>query len=566
MIIVGLHNDEDASVSLLKDGKVVEAVGEERLNREKLYQGLPRKSLELVLSRANHTIEDVDVFAYGWHGRQNDYGEYARRLASRVWKATQNDPSCVSIIDERITSEFQRDAATRLEFEEWMHDLGVPASKIHYLDHHSSHAWSAFAASGFEEAFVFTFDGRGDLKSASASYAAKNAGVREHDYALSFDSLGFLYGQITGFLGFKPHRHEGKVTGLAAYGDPAKTKPLFEKMICWDGEAITANLGFYKPFFTNLSDDLAKALGEHSKEDLAAGVQAHCEDLVCHYVRHWMNRISESSGNVCLAGGLFANVRINQRVRELDGVEDVFVFPHMGDGGLAVGAAYGILHQLSGQVGQAIKDVYLGPAFDDAEIEASLKRYESDLQWSKPASSVDATVDDLCANRVVGRFSGRMEFGPRALGGRSILFHTRDQTVNEWLNARMKRTEFMPFAPVTPAEFASECYVGWRPQDRAAEFMTITYDCTDTFSEQHPAVVHIDKTARPQVVREDIHGDYHRVVSRYCEKTGERALINTSFNKHEEPIVCSPEDAIQGLIAGMIDVLHIEGYRVLRRD
>jgi carbamoyltransferase len=567
--IIGVHNDEDAGVCLLQDGELVEAVNEERFNRTKLYQGLPTKALRYVLEKRNLSLQDIDYFAYGWHGRRNDFGDYAKRLAARVLAAARSNPSdeVERVVDERISSEFARDAATRDEFEAWMLDLEVPSPKVAFLDHHQSHAWSAFACSPFDQALVFTMDGRGDLKSASVSEGRADVGLVERYYELSFDSLGFLYGQITHHLGFRPHRHEGKVTGLAAYGDPAKTRPIFEKLVSWKDGGIRTNLGVYRPFYTRMDEAISERLRQHSREDVAAGLQAHCEDLVGRFVTEWHRRTGKTEPiPVCLAGGLFANVRINQVVAELPCVDGIFVFPHMGDGGLTVGAACNLQFQLSGRSKIELPTVLLGPEYDDEAIGIAIEAYADHVEATRCDNVVDATVADLCANRVVGFFQGRMEFGPRALGARSILHHCRDRDANTWLNERLHRTEFMPFAPVTPIAFAEECYVGWTPADRCSRFMTKTFDCTAVFTERHPAVVHIDGTARPQIVSPEANGIYHDVVKAYCDRTGERALINTSFNQHEEPIVCSPSDAIGSLIAANVDVLYLGSWRVESRS
>jgi carbamoyltransferase len=432
-----------------------------------------------------------------------------------------------------------------------------------FLDHHSSHRWGAFACSPFDQAFVFTFDGRGDLKSTTAAIADRTSGIRELDYRLSLDSLGFLYGQITHYLGYKPHRHEGKVTGLAAYGDPAKTLPLFRSLLSFEDGAIVAQIAPYKPFYTNLQPELVAELDRFRPEDIAAGVQAHCEDLVTRYVAHWMKAAGRPDvRSVCLAGGVAANVKINQRVAELAGVDAVYVFPHMGDGGLPLGSCCQALFELTGQSKVAMPHVYLGPSFSADDIEAALDRHAGRLVYRRCEDAAADAVEDLLAERVVGWFEGRMEYGPRALGGRSIMYHTRDATVNDWLNKRMRRTEFMPFAPVTPVEYASACYEGWRPDDACTPFMTKTFACTERFRAVHKAVVHVDGTARPQVVTKDRNGRYYDVVKTYCDRTGELALINTSFNAHEEPIVCAPEDALGSLLDNVVDVVFIDGYRV----
>jgi len=563
MYIIGLHNDIDPGCCLLKDGIILDAISEERLNRTKMFQGRPELSFQYLLDKHSLEINDIDAFAYGWHGRQNDYVSYTKELADRICIAVENDPASSDIIRQRLDTEHGRDAETRADFEVWANEIGIPENKIIYLDHHTSHAYSAFSCSPFEEAFIFSFDGRGDLKSGAAFLATKDEGVKEYNNLLSFDSLGFLYGQITYYLGYIPHRHEGKVTGLAANGNPDATLPLFERMIRWEDNTIRANLGFYKPFYTNLAPELVAELDKHSTEDIAAGVQEHADNLVTQYIRHWMSQMDKPSvRNVCLAGGLFANVRINQSIAELDGVDSVFVFPHMGDGGLPLGSACYARHVLTGDIKVDLPTAYLGAEYSEAEVESVVKSYGERLKFTHLDDTVGSTVADLRAGMVVGYFAGRMEYGPRALGARSILYHTRDHSVNDWLNGRLHRTEFMPFAPVTPEEFGAECYVGWNKDDVASHFMTKTYHCTPSFAEIHPAVVHVDGTARPQIVNQRNNGDYYNIVKTYCDETGERALVNTSFNMHEEPIVCSPKDAIESLLLGTVDVLVIEGFRV----
>jgi len=566
MVIIGLHNDEDSGACLMKDGVLLGAVSEERLNRIKLYKGLPVKSLEYFIKKYNLNLDQIDYFAYGWHGRKHNCREYAEKLSKRIIYALKNDAHCADIIKDRITVEKEIDNETLGKFQEWMMELGIPEEKIYYLDHHKSHAWSAFSTSPFESAFVFTFDGRGDLKSATVSVGTKEDGLQECDYLLTFDSLGYLYGKITNYLGFRPHRHEGKVTGLAAYGNSDKTIELFRKLVRWENGSIISNLGFYKPFFS-VSNELRKELDRYSREDIAAGVQKHCEEIVAKFIKYWIKKINKPEiNNVCLAGGLFANVKINQKISEIEDIDNVYIFPHMGDGGLPVGSACYLNYMLSGQAKIAMPTIYLGPEYSNGEVLEALKRFSNEVVFQPVTNKVDEIVSDLIKERVVGYFDTRMEYGPRALGARSILYHARDKKVNDWLNERLKRTEFMPFAPVTTIEHGQECYINWNKEDVCSYFMTITYDCTESFKRKHKGVVHVDGTARPQIVKEELNGDYYRIVKNYCEKTGERALINTSFNQHEEPIVCSPNDAIESLIIDNVDILYIGDYKVVRKQ
>ena len=408
-------------------------------------------------------------------------------------------------------------------------------------------------------------DARGDLKSSSVSKANIKNGLKEVSNNLSFDSLGYLYGQITYYLGFKPHRHEGKVTGLAAYGNPSKTKKIFNKLIKWDGTKIVSNLGYYRPFFTNLSHELVRDLKKHSREDIAAGVQDHCEKIIVQYVKFWIKKISKNKKvNICLAGGIFANVKINQKVDEIKNVKNLYVFPHMGDGGLTVGSAGQLNCKINKKAKVHSQNVNYGPMYTSREIHKVLKKFKNKIDFYKSKNLSEDVYKLLIKNKVIGFFNGRMEFGPRALGSRSILFHTKDRSSNKWLNDRLRRTEFMPFAPVTLERLASKCFKNWNKDDYCSKFMTKTYDCTKDFIKNNPAVVHVDGTARPQVVNKEFNKIYYKVLDYYFKKSNNNALINTSFNQHEQPIVCSPLDAINSLLSNNIDYLIIENFIVVK--
>ena len=567
MKIVGIQNGQDAGVCLIVDGVLVDAVNEERLRREKMYLGFPRQGLQYLLDKYGLAVGDIDCFAYGCYGKQNNYPEYVLRYSDRLANAMKRELAAGDILERRLRAELANSDDTRRDFEETLAEFGADPARVMFLDHHQSHAWSAFACSPFDEALVFTFDGRGDLRSTTVSSGSAASGLTELDYLLTADSLGYLYGQITHFLGYTPHRHEGKITGLAAHGDPEKTIDLFRELFAWNGERFQANIGPYEPFYDRLHPDLEARYARYSREDLSAGLQKHCEDMITQYVAHWLQKTGEGSPrDICLAGGVVANVRINQKIAEVPGVRDVFVFPHMGDGGLAVGAATNALFRLTGQSKVGLPTVYLGPSYTDAQIEACLSVHRATLAYERFTDKPAQTARALRDSEVVGFFDGRMEYGPRALGARSILHHARDATANDWLNTRMNRTEFMPFAPVTPVELAAECYVGWDASDLCSRFMTRTFDCVPEFARAHPAVAHVDGTARPQIVDEENNGDYYSVVRKYCELTGEKALINTSFNRHEEPIVCTPDDAIGALESGMIDMLAIGSFMARRKS
>lgn len=267
--------------------------------------------------------------------------------------------------------------------------------------------------------------------------------------------------------------------------------------------------------------------------------------------------------NICLAGGLFANVKINQRVIE-SGYQKLFVAPAMTDDGTALGAAW---HALSGkpEFNDEFKTVYLGPSYKTSQIEEAL--ISAEVQFERLSNSTDTIADLLVDDQVVAVFQGGMEFGPRALGNRSVLASAARCDINESLNNRLSRTEFMPFAPVTRLEDAAECYSNIESVAYSAQFMTVTVNCSEKMMSDCPAVVHVDGTARPQLVSSEGNPFIYGVLTRYAEKTDRLAFVNTSFNRHEEPIVCSPQDALKGFFESGLDYLYLEGgYLVAFED
>jgi carbamoyltransferase len=297
-------------------------------------------------------------------------------------------------------------------------------------------------------------------------------------------------------------------------------------------------------------------LADASREDVAAAVQRRLEDVMTDWLRPVLRRTGVR--RLALAGGVFGNVKLNQRLYELDEVDEVFVHPNMGDGGNAVGSA---LHAgRNGNGGAPLRDVYLGPSYSDAEIETELRR--RGLGFSAHQDIEAQIASRVAAGRVVGRFNGRMEYGPRALGNRSILANPTDTTVNDVLNARLHRTEFMPFAPSVLAEDARTYFALTDGDSRAAEFMTITCDVRPERRAEIPAVTHVDGTARPNIVRPEVNPSFHRTISEFKARTGLGCIINTSFNIHEQPIVCSPADACTAYEQGSVDALAIGSFLV----
>jgi carbamoyltransferase len=420
--------------------------------------------------------------------------------------------------------------------------------KLARHDHHLSHAANAYLPSGFERALIVTIDGYGS--GLAGSIGLGESGRIKRLSELRFpNSLGTLYETVTGSLGFRPDRHAGKIVGLAAYGDPGVLADVLMSRVRFEDGTfrLADNLNVY------LSRHLAS---EFPMIDVAAAYQHVLERVAARWVRHWVERTG--CGAIVLSGGVTANVKLNQRLFEVPGVERIFVYPNMGDGGCGTGVA--LYDSWGARPPEAVHDVYLGPDYGDADIRAELER--EGLAFRQPENLARTVAEAIAGDKVVARFGGRMEYGPRALGNRSILYHGRDPQVNQWLNQRLGRTEFMPFAPVTLWEARERCYHGVAGAEHAAEFMTITFDCTDFMRRHCPAAVHVDNTARPQLIRRDKNPEYYDILAEHEKLSGSPSIINTSFNMHEEPIVCSPRDAVRAFLDGRLDCLAIGPYFV----
>jgi carbamoyltransferase len=596
--------DKDATASFVEDGKVLFACGEERLSRVKLQDGFPHRAVQMGLERTGWAPESIDAVAYAFFDadgetkliRQaierdaerygpNDTAASLEKLAE-IRRAGYHCDRSVLIpgIDSEIDEFIPRKAmykrvvyqtvgsspradwlAHRKGMREWVdaaiadHRLRTQqlndglaqygwGAKLRRFNHHSTHAANAFYGSGYDDALIVTLDGYGS-GSAGGVFQGGPDGIKSLVRFSFPNSLGQFYEHVTSALGFKPSRHEGKIVGLAAYGDWSILTPaLLDRFDTSDGDIVMRAAGNYL-FARSLTQTFAK-------RDIAAAYQKVLEVIATRVVEAWLKKTG--ARNLVLSGGVHANVKLNQRLRELDQVQQVFVYPNMGDGGCGTGAAmlafdkpvrFGPLH-----------DVYWGPDYTEADILAALKA--NDLKADRFEDLEERVGELLSQDAIVGRFNGRMEYGPRALGNRSVLYPAKDPEVNQWLNHQLGRTEFMPFAPAALASEAHRLFLNLPGAEKAAQFMTLTFDCTDEMKRQCPAAVHIDGTARPQLVSADSNPSFHRILKRYHELTGIAAVINTSFNMHEEPIVCSPADAIRAFLLGNIEYLAIGKFLV----
>ena len=601
MKILGISPlDKDATASLVEDGEILFAAGEERFTRNKQQDGFPLQSIEKALSYTNSRIDEIDMVVYPFLDARNEMkliqknleeekafiqgfkkSDFKNLLTTALKKVPIRSGKIhgLALPNEKVEKGILYDTFYNLagsqanlsekaalkgsqnwagqahaSFLKWQDDLELGLEqmglkgKLKRMDHHLTHAANSYFASGYEEALCVTLDGYGTGLTGSVSMA-KNGKIRRLHGVEYPNSLGTMYEHVTSSLGFKPGRHEGKIVGLASYGDPE----ILSKLLL---SRIEQTAGNFRIFESN-NIYFSRYLASHfPKIDVAAAYQHVLEIVAVNYVKHWVEETGVDT--VVLSGGVTANVKLNQRIFEIDGVNNIFIYPNMGDGGCGTGAA--LYHSLSGKTRPKITDVYLGPDYSESDFEIELRN--ASLDFERPKNMPKEVAELIFAGKVVARFDGRMEYGPRALGNRSIMYHAREPDVNQWLNKRLGRTEFMPFAPVTLYEAREKYYQNIKGAEFAAEYMTITFDCTEQMKTECPAAVHVDGTARPQLIRREVNPGYYDILKEYEQMSGISSLINTSFNMHEEPIVCTPFDAVRAFLQGNLDFLVLGPFLV----
>ncbi len=614
MVVLGLNILHDATATLLVDGKIAASVAEERLSRVKYHCGFPYRAIGEVLRIAGVSPQHVDKVVLGFNSNLDRmpryYTDYVVDRSGEWDTANEKDLAYrTRMLKDQMMRRFRSDVwedGRRYALKKYKRALercGISNAEISTRDHHLCHAASAYYQGGKERALIITGDGSGDGQS-MAVFIGEGGKISRLHSVLDRHSLGKFYSGVTKYLGFKRNRHEGKVTGLAAYGDPEKLKSELRQLVDivedhrdfrtpiaetkTPAQIKRTNLihflrgDYYGSHYSNLQIDYLRetfryrfhkgkvlkvppGLGSNTyhREDIAAASQALLEENVVAFVRSFI----EETGiyDIVLAGGIFANVKVNQRIAEIEGVRSVFIHPNMGDGGTATGATLLVWSEYLNEQNrilepETIDNVYYGPEFSESEIQKALLKYSFVMRRSE---DIEADTAELVARKkIVGRFDGRMEYGPRALGNRSILADPTDPTINDWLNDRLKRTEFMPFAPSVLYEAAPTLYKNYSSGEYPSYFMTITFDVHREWVERAQAVAHVDGTARPQVVKESANPSYYRILKEYEKRTGLPLLVNTSFNMHEEPIVCTPDDALRSLERGCVDVLSIGPFLV----
>ncbi|WP_395453915.1 carbamoyltransferase (plasmid) [Azospirillum melinis] len=577
--LLGLSFDyHDAAAALLKNGEVVAAAQEERFSRVKHSPSLPEKAIAFCLETAGISKQDLDAIAF-----------YERPLLKLDRVLTSNP-----LEDEAGKARFVEVVARWLvkghfSVHERLAAIGLPADRLHFIGHHQSHAASAFFCSPFEEALVITLDGVGEHETVTISIGRGTSLTKLRTVNFP-SSLGLFYSAFTAFLGFEVNEGEYKVMGMAGFGEPCHAQKLLDLFDLHEDGTFSLDQSLFlfrnleaTPFSQGLIDlfgpprepdaPFAPSSGgsggdEQSRHyaDIAASVQRCAEDVILHIVGSAMRETRMR--NVCLAGGVALNSVANNRLQTELGCR-LFVQPAAGDAGGALGAALQVHHQSGGSRSPAFVDPYLGASFGEEEILEAIDRSGLDAaDHDDPDAMIEAVADHLARGCVVGWFQGRAEWGPRALGCRSILASPLGADMQLRVNEKIKfREPFRPFAPSVLQERASEFFdlpATALPLSGPEHFMISVCPVRQEMRDRIPAVTHVDGTARVHLVSERANPRFYRLINAFGQRTGTPVLLNTSFNLRGEAIVNSPADAMATFLASGIDYL-VLGTHVVRK-
>jgi predicted NodU family carbamoyl transferase len=539
----------DAAAAVLRDGEVLAAVEEERFDRRKHSNALPLRALDECLCMAGATLSDVDEIAYFFED------DFLDRILTTEYLA-----------DPRLPTAVTREVVT-MSLEEYF-DCSLASTPVSFVRHHRAHAAAAYFDSGWDDSLVVVIDGNGERESCSVFLGDEDRLDSVATYPISA-SLGHFYSLGTALLGFGAF-DEFKVMGLAPYGDPSVYRDIFQGLYSLDGDG-RFQLDFERlpEAFVSRGFPLRRSREPFEKEhqDFAAGMQQTLEVIVGHMLQYW--RHETGARRLCLSGGVAHNCSMNGVIAASNYFDDIFVHPASNDAGAALGAAMASVADRHGMNRHRVmrRFVALGPPAvrDHAALDGLLAQWAEHIEYEQVSDRCTAAADALVRGDVVGWVQGRSEFGPRALGNRSILADPRIGANRDRVNALVKKREaFRPFAPAVTAEAADQYFV---IADAIAnpEFMAFVVPVRPDARDALPAVTHVDGTARLQVVHRDHAPDFWRVIDEFGKRTGVAVVLNTSFNNYAEPIVQSPADALRTFLSTRLDLLIIEDYVIRKR-
>jgi carbamoyltransferase len=570
----------NASAAIVCDGRLVAAVEEERFNRVKYAAGFPAAAIRYCLQEAGLTLRDIDHVAVP----RNPYARLATKLfyAMRMPSFARDRARVISKftgIPDALASAFDADAA-------------IIKAKFHRIEHHQAHLASSFFVSPFEQAALLSADGLGDF--ASTMWGSGSGNRMQIDGAIAFPhSLGLFYTAVTQYLGFLKFGDEYKVMGLAAYGQPDQMDPM-RNIVRTGANGTAPNFRLGLSYFTHhrtgpdvtwadagqtptqgrlYSGEMGRLLGpartpdqplEQRHYNLASSLQARLEEVYLGMLKTLAERTGLKA--VCLAGGVAFNCVANGKIFDATPFERVYVHPAAGDAGLAVGAAFHVWHQILGKPRSFVmENAYWGPGYSNSEIRAAIEA----TSLSGPGCAIAELPEDelvrrtagiIAEGKILGWFQGRAEWGPRALGNRSIVADPRRPEMKEILNRRIKHREiFRPFAPSILAEKTAE----WFEKSHPSPFMTLAYSVRPEMRDRIPAPTHIDGTGRLQTVTRSANPRFHALISAFEAQTGVPVVLNTSFNDNE-PIVCQPREALDCFERTQMDAVVLGNFLITR--
>lgn len=560
LYILGLNclSDHDSSVALLDNGIVVAAAAEERFTRIKQDPQFPHRALEYCLNRANIDINNISKVGFSWDVK-----------LSGVFRAMSRSSG-------RSVSEYLNNAKNAVFFHRGLAQFQIGAERIlrqKYgysnefvkVPHHLCHAAAAYNLSGYGDAAILTIDGTGECDTATFNYASK-CNINKLGEVSRPHSLGLLYGEVTGYLGFNKYSDEYKVMGLAAYGKPVYQEKFSKVIRLMDRGRFRLNLKYftmYGDFVAGLAPLFIDEFGPPRKRDqavdersanIACSLQKTIEDAVCHMAQ-WLADNTKCQ-NLCLSGGVSLNGVANAEILRRRIFKSIFIDPAADDSGTSLGAAAYICN-LAGLKVRPTSN-YWGPEYSSQYIEETLAKCK--VRYIKLDNTPKACAELLAQGRIIGWFQGRMEWGPRALGNRSILADPREPKMKELVNASVKYREgFRPFAPAVLQERADEYFIMPQPE---IPHMNVVVRVREEKKRVIPAVTHVDGTARVQTVTSDFNPMFRKAIEEFSQLTGVPVILNTSFNIKGEPIVCSPDDALRCFYGTGMDCLIIGEYLV----
>ena len=582
MYVLGIHQGHDSSTTLVKDGKIIASVAEERLTKIKHYGLLPWRGLDYCLASAKINIKDVDLIVFPSIAKNEllkvILGRQKESLFTKQFPEKQKRPldyfRLLAIEATRKLDLYTTPAQPPTYVKKFPYPKENP---LWHIDHHLAHAASAYYTCGFKEkTLVITIDGSGDGL-ATTVWIGENGQLTERLKLGRESSLGAFYGLVTEALGWWVGNGEGRTMGLAPYGSTKKTKGILDKFLphyesgklkkgydwgwpgIWEDQAT-----FHFHFKDQDISEVQSLIKKHGRENVAAEAQRALEEQMLNLIVPWIEK--ENVKYLTAAGGVFLNVKANQRLWETGLLKDYFVFPDAGDGGIAAGAAlYGYFKKKPADFKKTrqIRSASWGPKYSVAKIEKVLKTRKVKYQKLPQQKMAKKVAEILAKNQVIATFAGQMESGPRALGNRSIMMSPMRAENKDLINDGIKyREPWRPFCPsMTPK--AAKAYLQ-NPHPNPG-FMIISFDVPQNKIKDIPAVVHVDGTTRPQVVNRSQNRFYFDVIKEFGRLTGVEVILNTSFNIRGQPIIANPEDAVKCFYDTGLDYLVLEGQLLVKK-